>query len=114
MGVYTSIEKILRYRIERSIKKGLLSSKTIGGAIKILAAFVFSILLAGIMNVNPNNFPNTTLFLVVNIVYLAAMYMIVTSIEKKSRDRTLIYIGMTLIILLMFFTTWFVMTNLVR
>jgi len=114
MGVYSTLEKILKYRLDKTTKKGFLSRKNIGNLIKALSVFFFSLLLAGIMNVNPNNFPNTSLFITVNIVYLVAMYMIITSIEKKTRDKTLLYIGMILVVLLMLFTTWFVTTNIVR
>jgi len=108
MGLYESIEKVLKYRIDRSAKKGWLSRNKMGNLVKIAISGVFALLMTGIMNINPRNFPNTTLFTVVNLVYLVAMYMILTTIEKNTRDRTLFYIGVVLVILLMLFSSWFI------
>ncbi len=108
MGIYESVEKILKYRVERTARKGILSRGRIGNFVKIAISGIFALLLTGIMNINPRNFPNTTLFTVVNLVYLVAMYMILTTIEKNSRDRTLFYIGVVLVMMLMMFSSWFI------
>jgi len=106
MTIYSKIEKMLKYRINRTLSKGFLRKQNFERAAFLLLLGFFLVFLSGLPGVTERNLSRTVLFFVINIIYGTSMFLVLRNIERKSRDYFFILVGTAIVILTLLFNVW--------
>ncbi len=106
MTVYSKIEKMLKYRINRTLSKGFLRKQNFERLAHLILLGFFLAFLSGLPGITERNMSRTVLFFVINIIYGVSMFLVLRNIEQKSRDYFLILVGTAIVILTLLFNVW--------
>lgn len=106
MTLYDRIEKVLKYRVNRILSKGLLKRQNFERFTYLLIIGFFIVFISGLPGLTDRNASLTILFFVINIIYGTSMFIVLRNIEYKSRDYFLIFVGMSIVIITLLFNIW--------
>lgn len=106
MSIYSRIEKLLKYRLNRTLSKGILRKQNFERLSFFILLGFFLIFLSGLPGVTEVNMPRTALFFVINIIYAVSIVLILRNIESKSRDYFLVLVGTAILVLTLLFNIW--------
>jgi len=106
MTLYNKIEKILKYRVNRMLSKGLLKKQNFERLTHFLIIGFFIVFISGLPSLTDRNVSLTILFFVINVIYGTSMFIVLRNIEYKSRDYFLILVGITVVIITLLFNIW--------
>lgn len=106
MTIYSRIERLLKYRINRTLSKGFLRKQNFERLSLLILLGFFLVFLSGLPGVTERNMSRTVLSFVINIIYAVSMFLVLRNIERKSRDYFLILVGTAIVILTLLFNVW--------